>query len=86
MGYKRAHKVPWRIVDEKAVLVSVDNSEVLVLNEVGSEIWKYLDAERTEQDIVEHLSGLFASDEDTIRKDLADFVNELSAKEVISVL
>jgi len=85
MTYKRAHTVPWRIVDGKAVLVVVKNSEVIVLNGLGTDIWKFLSEERTEDDIVEYLYENFDAGKDAIRNDARAFVISLKDKEVLNV-
>ena len=70
LAYRRHYHVPWREIEKKAVLVSVNDNEVIVLNEVGTEIWKYIKNERKISDIVNHLLSLFDSDMKTIRKDV----------------
>jgi hypothetical protein len=83
MLYKRAHRVPWRIVDGKAVLVSIANSEVMVLNDTGTEIWGFLSEERGFEDIVEHLLSVYECDRADARKDVDEFIKDLTAKEAI---
>lgn len=83
MLYKRAHRVPWRIVDGKAVLVSITNSEVMVLNDTGTSIWGFLSEERGFEDIVDHVLDTFECDRATAEKDVTDFVNDLTLKEAI---
>lgn len=85
MLYKRAHRVPWRVVDGKAVLVSVVNSEVMVLNDVGTEIWTYLDEKRSPDQIVEHVFSVFESDKGTIENDVTSFIEDMKKKEALDV-
>ncbi|MGB2631045.1 MAG: PqqD family protein [Candidatus Omnitrophota bacterium] len=85
MKYKRPHKVPWRVVEGKAVLVSVKNSQVLVFNEVGTSIWEFLDKERTVDDIVGHLLSEFDTDRSVAEKDAKGFLDSLQEKEIIDV-
>ena len=85
MKFKRPHKVPWRVVEGKAVLVSVKNSQILVFNEVGTAIWEFLDKERTVDDIVGHLLSEFDADKVTAEKDTNEFLNDLQKKEIVDV-
>lgn len=84
MKYKRAHKVPWRVVDGKAVLVSVQNSEVMVLNETGTEIWSFLSEGRTLDDIVEHLTEVCDCDRGSCSADAEEFISEMTKKGAVN--
>jgi hypothetical protein len=85
MNYRRNHKVPWRIVEGKAVLVSVNNSKVVVFNEVGTSVWSFLDKERTFDDIVDHIASEFEADKTAVAKDVEAFLGELKEKEVLEI-
>lgn len=86
MKYKRAHKVPWRVVDGKAVLVSVPNSEVMVLNDTGTEIWDFLSEGRTLDEIVEHLVTVFECDRGSCSGDAEDFIAEMTKKGAVDAV
>jgi len=73
------------VVEGKTVLISVDRSEVIVLNEVATEIWNFLEKQKTDEEIVEYLTDSFDCDEETARKDLSEFIQRLTAKEVLCV-
>ncbi|MFC1548578.1 PqqD family protein [Candidatus Omnitrophota bacterium] len=83
MMYKRAHRVPWRIVDDKAVLVSVKNSEVMVLNEVGTEIWTFMEEKRNLDQIIEHVLSTFDTDKETAEDDVRNFLEDMKEKEAL---
>ena len=85
MTYKRAHRVPWRVVEGKAVLISVRNSEVMVLNEIGTEIWTFLDRKRSRDDIVEHLFSKFDAERTAIENDVDSFLDNMREKEIVDV-
>ena len=83
MMYKRAHRVPWRIVDDKAVLVSVKKSEVMVLNEVGTEIWTFMEEKRSLDQITEHVLSAFDTDKKTAEDDVRNFLEDMKEKEAL---
>jgi len=84
-SYHRAHRVPWRTVEEKAVLISVENSEVMVLNEVGSYIWDFLNEGKTLSQITEHVSEAFDSDEENIEQEVLSFLDDMKDRGAVDV-
>ncbi|MBD3427007.1 MAG: PqqD family peptide modification chaperone [Candidatus Omnitrophica bacterium] len=86
MTYKRAHRVPWRLVEDKAVLVSVKNSQVMVLNQVGTEIWNYLEQGKSSDEIVDHILSVFDVDRETAEKDVREFLADMQQRETLDVL
>lgn len=85
MLYKRSPSVPWRVVDGKAVLVNVKKSEVLVLNETGTEIWSFLNQKRTIDEIAEHLYSVFDASQEDIQRDAISFVEDMLEKVLLNV-
>ncbi|MGD2278797.1 MAG: PqqD family protein [Candidatus Omnitrophota bacterium] len=85
MTYKRPHKVPWRVLEDKAVLVSIKNSQVVVFNEVGTAIWNFLDKERTIDEVTDHLVSEFDTDKETAGKDAKAFLEDLQKKDLVDV-
>ncbi|MFW6131848.1 MAG: PqqD family protein [Candidatus Aminicenantaceae bacterium] len=83
--YSRYFHVPWREIEKKAVVVSVKENEVIVFNEVGTEIWKFLENEKRLDEIINHVLTLFESNRDTVEKDVRDFLTELQKKELLDV-
>jgi len=83
--YKRHYHVPWREIEKKAVVVSVKDNEVVVFNELGTEIWKFIKSERKINEIVNHILSLFDSDKKTIKKDVECFLKDLQEKEILDV-
>ena len=79
--------IPWRIIEEEALLVDVQRGEVVHLNEVGAEIWKVINEKKDEktsvEKLIEHICSQFEIDENTAEKDVLDFVNELVEKGLV---
>jgi len=85
LTYKRYYHVPWREIEKKAVVVSVKNNEVIVFNEVGTEIWKFIKSEKKVNEIADHILSLFESDKNTVKKDVESFLKDLQEREMLDV-
>ena len=73
---------PWRIIEDEAILLNVDKSEVIHLNEVGTTIWRCLDGEKTVSQIIESICRRFDVGRDSAKKDVLEFLDELIKEEV----
>lgn len=71
-----------RIIDNEAVIIVPEYSEVKVLNEVGSRIWELLDGNKDIQTIAYIISDEFEAPLDKIIEDVKDFIEELSKKKI----
>ena len=85
LTYKRHYHIPWREIEKKAVVVSVKDNEVIVFNEVGTEIWKFIKSERKINEIINHILSLFNSDKKTVKKDVESFLKDLKEREMLDV-
>lgn len=77
-------RVPWRIIEDEAILVKVDSGEVIQLNEVASEIWRLIDGKRKISEIVDHIHSVFDVDREKAEKDALEFINSLSDKNLVT--
>lgn len=59
---------------------------VHLFNEVGSEIWKFLEEPRRVEEVVSHLCEEFEVDEETARRDALEFLNILHERELIELV
>ncbi|MEP0775163.1 MAG: PqqD family protein [Acidobacteriota bacterium] len=67
------------LADRTSVLLSVESMRVLSLNETGTFLAKAIrEGARTEADLVAELQREFEVDEATARRDVAEFVVDLS--------
>jgi coenzyme PQQ biosynthesis protein PqqD len=83
---QRDEKIPWRLIDGEAVLVNMEDGEVIHLNEVAAEIWNVIDGTRSVHDIIDHVNNEFEAERATIEKDVFDFLNRLIEKKVARTL
>ncbi|MFH1783719.1 MAG: PqqD family protein [bacterium] len=75
--------IPWRIIEEEAVLVDVDRGEVIHLNPVGAEIWNLIDGKKSVGEIVTHIYQQFEVAQETAKKDTLEFLAKLAKKDII---
>ena len=83
---ERSKEMPWRMIEEEAILVDVDKSEVIYLNEVSAFIWKLIEEKGpiVVSDIVENICKTFEIEKKVAELDVIEFLKDLAAKEVIS--
>lgn len=57
---------------------TVNFNAIVSLNESGAFLWKLLESEQTEEDLVSAMLKEYAVDEKTVREDIKAFINKLS--------
>ena len=70
-------KIPWRLIEEEAILIDLEEGEVLRLSPVGAEIWNAIDGTRTVTEIVAHICRTFDVSQRTARRDVHRFLERL---------
>lgn len=79
----RKKSIPWRMIEDEAVLVDIDRGEVIQLDEVGAQVWKDIDGNLSVGEIVSAVCSRFEVAKDTAAADILEFLNELSQKGAI---
>ena len=79
--YKRKSRYAVRDVGNEKILVPIKNNiadmtEIFTLNEVASFIWDHINKTNTEKDIISAITDEFDIDNETAKKDLAEFLNK----------
>lgn len=77
-------RIPWRIIENEAILVQVDSGEVIHLNEVAAEIWRLIDGKRQIKEIIDHIHSAFDVDKTEAKKDTLEFIKSLLDKELVA--
>jgi len=77
--------MPWRMIEGEAILVDVDNSDVIYLNEVGASVYESIaeSGNIAVKDIVDNVCSRFEVERTTAEEDILVFLEELSKKGVI---
>lgn len=71
---RKNNGVPWRIIEEEAILVEVKKGEVVHLNEVGAEVWDFLKGRKKVSDIIQHICDVFEVDKKIAQEDVLEFI------------
>lgn len=79
----RNNEILWKLVEDKVVLLDMDEGRAIMLNEVGSHIWTTLANQKTKDELVQDVITAFDIDEDTAKKDTHSFLNEMIKKDLI---
>jgi hypothetical protein len=76
--------VAWRRIDGLVAIISLDANRVRLLNRVGSFLWERCDG-RTHGELVDDTCAQFTVDAEVARRDIADFVDDLRGRGLITV-
>lgn len=77
--------VQGRRLENEAVLVYPDKGDVIVINDVGAEIWSLADGRRTVRDIVAAVRAKYAMMPVEAEADALAFIADLQAKGVLTI-
>ncbi|GCD84102.1 hypothetical protein PTHTG4_31670 [Parageobacillus thermoglucosidasius] len=70
-------------IEGEAVLLNISNGTYYGLDEVGVDIWKYMNKGRSFEEIKSYLVNEYKVQESIIEKDLIDFLTDLENKGLI---
>jgi hypothetical protein len=76
----RSPFVAWRILWEETVIISPQERELHILNEVGTEIWSMADGSRTLQQIAQALSQTYEIAPEEVLPDVLALAQEMAEK------
>ncbi len=81
----RGDKLAARKVGGEMVILSAEDSNLFVLNEVGTAIWEAADGRTSLQGIADAISRDYDVEPDVARRDVDEFVHSLAAAGVVTV-
>lgn len=73
---RQCERTASRVIDGKAVVITIDRNELHVLNAVGTRVWELLDG-RPLSDIVDEIVGEFAVERARAILDVCTFAEQL---------
>ena len=79
----KSHETASRVIDGEAVIITPQNNEVKVLNEVGSRIWELLDGTRNIDQLAAVIAEEFDVTIETALQDITLFIEELDSRNMI---
>lgn len=81
--YPKPHpQTAGRVIDKEAVLILSDNSEVNVLNLVGSRIFELADGTRTIGEIAETIFSEYDVSAEQAQEDVTTFIQQMEKRQV----
>jgi hypothetical protein len=81
--YPKPHpQTAGRVIDREAVLILSDNSEVNVLNIVGSRIFELADGTHTIAEIAQTIHSEFDVSAEEAQEDVAAFIKQMEKRQV----
>ena len=75
--------IVWRVVDNEAVILNVDNSGYFTLNSIGTDIWESIKPAKTVKEIVSIISAKYDVQENNLIKDIIKLLSELEKEGLI---
>jgi len=82
---KRNQSLVWRELDGETAIISSDNQALHTLTGVGSRIWSFLDGTHDIADIVSTISDEYQQDEETVKKDVTEYLEDLKKLNLLEV-
>lgn len=73
------------LVDDEAVIMSIESGSYHLINETGRRIWELLEQPRTAAEICDILSEEFAVDQETCQTEVRQFLVALQDRRVVLV-
>lgn len=80
----QAEQVAYRVVEDSAVLVSPEDSQLYWLNPVASRVWELADGQNSIEDIAALLCQEYEVDRETAVRDTEEMVETFTAKQLFS--
>jgi len=82
----RSNEIITAEADDEIVMMSLEQGEYFGLGAIGSRIWALLEQPMTVAALCDRLITLYAVDVETCQRDTLDFLQELYAAEIITLV
>jgi len=76
-------RLVWRVVDGEALIVDLASGRFFSLDRVGTEVWTGLKNGLDLAQIVDAIATTYGVDEQTVRRDVNDLLEELSREGLV---
>jgi len=83
---KPADSVSWSCIDDEAILLNLNNGFYYTLNEVGCEVWKLVNEQRTIREIGIEMCQIYDVDQQQIEQDIWTLFQEMQQEELIGIV
>jgi len=78
-------KLSYRIIDDEAVVLDLDNGHYFSLNKVGTKIWEAINKQKSLKEILKLLKEEYQLPEKRLKSDLLTLVKDLERAKLIKV-
>ena len=82
---KISDKVLFQEIEGECVLLNLSNEQYFGFDEVGTRLWNLLSEDGTTENALNNLQKEFNVDEETLRDDLTELINELSEEGLVAI-
>ena len=82
---KNREKTAYRVIDDEAVIVDLEDSTFHALNPVATFIWEQMDGKTRVEEIIQGVCREFDVDYETAEKDCREFVNMLKHQGMVTL-
>ena len=76
-------KVTYRVIDNEAVILNLDNGYYYSLNGVGTEIWRGIDKGKNLNEILDSFKEEYQLPERQVKNDLLELVKDLEKEKLV---
>lgn len=86
MIFKRNENIDVSELDGQKVMMNIELGKYLMLNEVGSSIWDFIDGENSIEKIVDILTSEYDVQRDECMKSVINYIEKLKELELIELV
>jgi hypothetical protein len=79
----KSEDIYWKLIDNRVILLHIDEAVMLQLDDTGTKIWHMIDGEKSGQEIVEYFIEGFEVERRKAEKDIRKFLKKLLKDETI---
>ena len=84
--YQYADRTAFQMLDGLAVVVATRKRMVHRLDEVSTDLWKFLEPGRTVEELVDYLVSEYDVERETAQTDMMEFVEKLHEEGLLQVM
>ena len=84
--YQYADRTAFQVLDGLAVVVATRKRMVHRLDEVSTDLWKFLEPGRTVEELVDYLVSEYDVERETAQRDMLEFVEKLHEEGLLQVM
>lgn len=75
----------FRVIDNEAVILNLENGIYYSLNEVGTKVWELMDGKKSIKDLTAAITAQYDVDEMTVEKDIIELVSDLLSEGLVTL-